>query len=479
MDTARNQNLLKAMGGGLIYLSVTVGKTGLKVPTFARKILIVCLNQMNNPGESEVKGALAMKPKLALCLAIASCAVLSGRSTINDRPAALSNATAVGTYIAQIHMIDARNGWAWSRGDEIGNLLRNTLLLHTSDGARTWQDRTPRAFPYIAEGGCFLDSQTAWVSTLDRKESYRGGLLRTTDGGKSWSVLIPQGTASYGRLTESSDCNFSNAHDGVANIADYSAGSRHVCFYETHDGGKDWKPVVIIPPGGRYPNEPPGTIGLSDITPETMGFCPPANVIITHGDMDDEEPKEAVHLSVSTNLGNNWRKLNLPLPTEKYRDGLVTCDTPVFPDGKNGWLPVHIVKYGAGYTIAWNVLAFYTTSNGGETWTPRPGIIVGGTNLVGGYGQINLVSIRDIFVHGGANLYVTHDGAKSWQTIKPNLDLDRTVSRGGVLQIDFVDSKHGWALVYDTLDYSHNQYHVYKTSGGGATWAELPLKIGN
>ena len=80
-------------------------------------------------------------------------------------------------------MLDATNGWAWSNG-----LAGQQLLLRTSNGGQTWREVTPRAFPYLEFGGWFLDSQTAWVSTLDRK-TYDGGLLHTADGGKSWSVL--------------------------------------------------------------------------------------------------------------------------------------------------------------------------------------------------------------------------------------------------------------------------------------------------
>jgi photosystem II stability/assembly factor-like uncharacterized protein len=356
-------------------------------------------------------------------------------------------------------------------------LLQNTLLLHTSDGGRTWQDRTPRAFPYSTAGSYFLDSQTAWVSTLNRNTNV-GGLLHTTDGGKSWSVLIKQGAASYGCFTEGSICHFFDADDGVANSADGGAGSSWVRFYATHDGGKNWKPVNIIPPGGRYSNIPPGEIDLSDITPDRMGFCPPANVVITHGDMGDELPKDAVRLSITTNLGEIWRDVNLPLPSEKYRSGLVECDDLVFLDGKNGWLPVRILKRNADESVAWNVLAFFATDDGGETWTSRPGIIEGGTNFVGSYRQLDIVSVRDIFVCNGANLCVTHDGAQSWQTITPNIDFDRTSSHGGVLQIDFVDAAHAWAVVYDTFkDFPHDKYYLYKTSDGGKLWMELPLKI--
>jgi photosystem II stability/assembly factor-like uncharacterized protein len=411
-----------------------------------------------------------MNSKLLLCLAVVLSGGLFGCSSVHQHPTAMSNETAAGTFISKIHMLDAKNGWAWSGGIEGSN-----LLLHTSNGGRIWHDRTPRAFAYITEGSCFLDSQTAWVSTLDRK-TYIGGLLHTTDAGKTWSVLIKQGAAPYGCFTEASECRFFNANDGVANTEDGGAGSVVVRYYQTHDGGRNWKPVGIVPPGGiPYPNLPPGTVGLSDITPEAMGYCPPANVVITHGDMDDETPKDGVRLSVSTNLGRTWRDVKLPLPSEKYREGLVACSTPVFLDNKNGWLPVHIFKYGIRYTYAWDVLAFDVTHDGGQTWTSTPTAIECATNSLAPHGQFDIVSARDIFVRNGPNLLVTHDVAKSWKIIKPNIDFDRTSSHGDVYRIDFVNARHGWALVYDNLP--HAKYYLYKTSDGGATWKELPLKI--
>jgi len=175
-------------------------------------------------------------------------------------------------------MLDATSGWAWSNGVE-----GQYSLLRTTDGGQTWSDVTPRTFPYLECRAWFFNSRTAWVSTLDRK-TYSGGLLRTTDGGKSESVLVKEGTAPFQCLTaEGSNCEFLNANHVVARTADYGLGSVYVRFFETQDGGMTWTPVII-----------------------------------TVGDMADEKAKGAVSLSLSTNLGKSWRELKLPVP-DQYR----------------------------------------------------------------------------------------------------------------------------------------------------------------
>src|SRR6266498_4653700 len=162
-----------------------------------------------------------------LCVALATDCLTATLPAPAATPTIASDAA---RSIAEIHMIDATNGWAWSNGVE-----GQYSLLRTTDGGQTWSDVTPRTFPYSEYGGWFLDSQTAWVSTLDRK-TYAGGLLRTTDGGKSWSVLVKEGAAPFKCLTgETSSCEFVSANHAVARTADYGLGSAYVRFFETQD----------------------------------------------------------------------------------------------------------------------------------------------------------------------------------------------------------------------------------------------------
>ena len=68
------------------------------------------------------------------------------------------------------------------------------------------------------------------------------------------------------------------------------------------------------------------------------------------------------------------------------------------------------------------------------------------------------------FATDGDKLYVTTDGARSWQVITANIDLN------GLTQLDFVSAETGWAIVGGSL---------VKTADGGRTWTEPAPASGN
>lgn len=411
-----------------------------------------------------------MKHKIIRCLALVLSVILAGCSMVRRPPPVVSQAAPeAGTSISTMHMLDARHGWALT-----GGLAGQQRLLLTSNGGKSWRDATPRGADGVGavddanEGVYFRDVRHGWVSVWGQGKP---GLWRTSNGGKSWSYA---GTHDLLR-----DFHFRDASHGVACSSDYGAGNAYYRFYETPDGGTNWQPVNITPPGGDEPGLPAGTLHLCNLCTDLVDYRPPGKVIITHGDFGDEQPRDAVRLTLSTNLGKSWRDLNLPLPSEKYRAWLVTSAAPVFFDGRSGDLAAHLVQESAdGNTMAANAMIFYTTHDGGETWTPGPGVIETGGDNLGGNQPLEIVSSQDIFVCAGPNLQVTHDGAKSWHTIKSNLNFGRSTLERVVLQLDFVDATHGWALISDNSGESPEGVdYLYKTTDGGVAWVELPLII--
>src|SRR5205823_13483706 len=111
-------------------------------------------------------------------------------------------------------------------------------------------------------------------------------------------------------------------------------------------------------------------------------------------------------------------------------------------------------KRNADNTYAYNVLVFYATGNGGMTWTPRPGLVERASVYLQSLfeRQFDVTSSKDFFVRSGAHLWVTHDGAQSWRTIKPNIDFGVEGSKRDVSQLDFVDATHGWILIFEIHD---------------------------
>jgi photosystem II stability/assembly factor-like uncharacterized protein len=406
-------------------------------------------------------------------LALFLGAGLYGCSTAAERPAPPANAaTDRGTYICNLQMIDVHNGWA-----STGLVAGHSLLLRTTNGGESWRDCSPRGIPVDVDAdatGCFLGAENAWLPTYERT-THTAGLLRTTNGGSAW-VWFRFMTPAPSTPAAFQSVHFYTAKNGIASETDVGLGSADCQFYETQDGGANWFPLPIFPPGADPDaDDMPTMIHLCNLCGDSVAFHPPANVIITHGDMGDETPKNGVRLSISDNMGRNWRDVKLPLPSEKFRNGLAESGPPVFLDDKNGWLPAQF-RENDGDTFPFMGSAFYSTHDGGQTWTPMPGLLEAASGCVGG--AVDFVSATDIFVCGGANLYVTHDGAKSWQTIKPNIDFGRAGSKREVSQIDFVDAAHGWMILYDNSnDLPDGHDSLYRTSDGGATWTELPLKI--
>jgi hypothetical protein len=399
-----------------------------------------------------------MNPKLLLGLALVlsgglfSCSNFSGPSA-----AMLGDDGEVATPISGIQMLDASNGWAMTPWDT--NL---PLLLSTADSGESWTDRTPRAVRkgrFIMQDFHFSDPQNGWVCAYDPKYLNEAsellplaGLLHTTNGGKSWSF--------FKTPTLSVEANYSDHN------------------YETNGAEKDWKPVIKNPAeAGPTEHLPPGPIYLCDMSGTfgaTVAYYPPAKVIIPHGDKLGEHPKDAVSLSISTNLGKTWCDQTLPLPSEKYHASLVDCAPPVVLDGKNGWLSAHISTTTNGVEDSPEATAFYTTDDGGETWKPKS-VVVGGDCDI-----FDFVSAKDAFMCSGTNLYVTHDAAESWQAIAHDGDFGWGDYHRAVSQVDFVDGTHGWVLIREVGGNGAGRYDyefLYKTIDGGATWKNLPEKI--
>ena len=343
----------------------------------------------------------------------------------------------------QIHMLNINDGWGWA-----SNSGQMTQLLRTSDGGQTWLDVSPSEATDASTGqskyayydSFFLDAQTAWLIFYDSSAN-AGGLLHTTDGGKTWASLPPND------LLQNARVKFTSPTDGVAETAGLGAGNAYLNYYQTKDAGASWQLITLTAPTPET-NLPAGTIHLCNI-------C---------GDMASD-PVGVVRLSVSTDLGQHWNSLKLPLP-DKYVSGSVAPISPTF-FGQVGVMPINIIKYGSDGSVAFSVLMMYTSQDGGQSWQPAQGMLENQHTQIN---DVQILSAMDVFVRCGKNLCFTNNGAQTWQTLPDNaLNFDQSASPPDyVSEFSFVDPANGWAITGDS-----GATNLWQSKDGGATWQKI------
>jgi photosystem II stability/assembly factor-like uncharacterized protein len=103
-----------------------------------------------------------------------------------------------------------------------------------------------------------------------------------------------------------------------------------------------------------------------------------------------------------------------------------------------------------------NLGALYRTTDAGKTWNP--------TALSGISGVYSLISMEDMRVWDGETLMVTQDGGKTWQRIKPNVNLSQMIS-----QLDFVSKDTAWVIATN----ADGKVKLLDTTDGGGTWTHV------
>jgi hypothetical protein len=297
----------------------------------------------------------------------------------------------------------------------------------------------------------------AWVS-------YYEGQMLTTNAGKSWAAWSPLGDSTnemnkYFLGTEDSSCRFFNEKDGLGTDVSVGMCGASYSFFETHDGGRSWKPAQFssnVP----YGRAMPGEIDIGNCDGSSVSYYPPRTVVIVQGDLMDESAKGVVRFSLTTDAGKMWHDVAAPLPAQ-YRDRLVESSPPYFFDASNAIVAIWLMREtNKGFVDP--ILVLYSTSDGGNTWRTGGGTIPVKSEVY--YDRdFGYVTAKDFFVHAGAELYATHDGGCTWDAIQPDINFSK------VVQMQFADARQGWA-VFATNGPAESAFILYHTVNGGKTW---------
>jgi photosystem II stability/assembly factor-like uncharacterized protein len=269
-------------------------------------------------------------------------------------------------------------------------------VLQTTDGGHTWK-QIPDQFKYKIRSVWFADSQSGWALTIDRD------ILRTSDGGASWSLQRKAGKVKmklFGNrrqpeLEQPEQLDriyFIDSQRGWAwggGRKDEYAKQPGV-FLTTLDGGQNWNEIAF-----------PFDQNVAEI------FF-----------LDTERAWASVmggSFYKTTDGGLNWTKIQTKLPEDVFR-------AIFFIDENNGWVA------GRSGRLA-------KTTDGGRTWMKMWKIK-------------DEFKMRDIFFtdlsHGwavgddGAILY-TPDGGETWLNASSPLPAQ-------LIDVIFVSSRAGWVV---------------------------------
>ncbi|MBI1855580.1 MAG: hypothetical protein HYR93_06915 [Chloroflexi bacterium] len=329
--------------------------------------------------------------------------------------------------LVALRMIDENNGWG----------ITDTQIVRTDDGGVTWYDVSPSGVGSLGYAATFdfLDSQRGWVVIADSSDPLKGTMVRTTDGGATWTTIpVP---------FSGGDIQFLDANNGwVMASLGVGAGSMGVAVFQTTDGGSTWTQTYTNDPNQQGAGDSLPLGGLKDgITALDMQNAWVGGVTYAPG---------VVYLYKTSDAGRSWALNPAPIPAG-YEQAEFETIGPKFVSSIDAYLPVHISSQNGV------LLAVYASHDGGANWALTPTMIPQG-------GTLDFVSPKDGFVWNAAAFYVTRDGAQTWTIIPPDVAFGDSFAG-----MDFVNATTGFVLTNDVS----GARNLYKTTDGGATWIAL------
>jgi photosystem II stability/assembly factor-like uncharacterized protein len=327
-------------------------------------------------------------------------------------------------------MVDSNNGWA----------KKTSTVLRTTDGGITWSNVTPPAIllqsRLVEISAKFLDSQTAYLA-VPNGTGAAISVYATNDGGSTWRISEAGDKSLRDYPPQNPSFTFADKEIGWI-LAPYDAamGSEDTELFQTTDGGLKWNMIAGVTYGQNNPHGYPfeGIKNGVTFADRQNGFL----TGFTHGN--------GIWLFASHDSGQNWQKQAVSIPKGYSADGgAATTYPPQFFGGKDGILPVSFS------TDQKRIAMFYATHDKGKTWEQTTPLMPDRSMLE----AWDFINADRGFATDGANIYVTVDGAKSW-TKYPLQGLDFESVR-----LNFVSQKIGFAT---------GKTHLYRTLDGGVTW---------
>ncbi|HLP63338.1 T9SS type A sorting domain-containing protein [Flavobacterium sp.] len=340
--------------------------------------------------------------KLLLLLALVPFSGLNAQSWISQA----TGFTAASRGLDQIVALDANTVWAKAYdGSGAGAEVQEFTL--TTNGGTTW---TPGVInvgdPALGINNiCPINSTTAWVSAVNPTDGSGSVVFKTSNGGATWDQQNPSAFTSSGSFVNF--VHFFDANNGFA-MGDPVGAPLEFEIWTTADGGDSWTQV----PGANIPNPVNSTeYGLNG-----------GNVVV--GNTAWLVTNKGRILK-SVDMGLTWTVSQAPLTDF---GGAAQSGRLAFSDANNGCL---LKTAGTTYT-------FYTTSNGGATWST-------GSTFTGSHRLLSYIPGTTVIVGTSqaapvGSSYSLNNGL-AWTPIEA--DMQRGVS-------SFVNGSTGWCAGFSS-----------------------------
>ncbi|MFN3752809.1 T9SS type A sorting domain-containing protein [Flavobacterium sp.] len=308
--------------------------------------------------------------------------------------------------LSEIHIVNPTTVWALAYdGLSTTNVIQE--FTRTTDGGNTWTPGTINVGdPTLSINNIApISATTAWVSALTPTIGNNGVIYKTTDAGATWEQ---QNIGAFNAASSFiNGVHFFDANNGIS-FGDAVAGEFEI--YTTSDGGETWDPV----PGANIPN-PLGSGATIEYgyNGGNVFIGNTAWLVTNRG-----------RILKSTDMGLTWTVSQAPV-------------TDFAGTTQSARLTMSSLTNGCLLKTAGTTYTFYTTTDGGATWSA-------GTPFTGAYRVL-------AYVPGTTTLVATSAGTPSGSAYSNNngttwIPIDSGAQRGVVT---FLDGSTGWCAGFN------------------------------
>lgn len=343
----------------------------------------------------------------------------------------------------QFTAIGARTAWARTQA----NVLREPFaqgVVRTTNGGRTWQEVIPRDLRVargdeVISSADFLNARDAWITHSTIESFSAQTLTATRDGGRRWATV--------GRLPgRGCEVQFLSVSEGWCVFDSGAASQAQAIVYRSVDGGRRW----TLMSRSSSPTGPPGTPGSLPLE------CDKQITFLTaeHGWASFACVVGVSPLYRTLDSGRTWLRSRVaPLPL---------AAAPAHGNSAD-WLGTPLVRgeHGAAvlfsYTKAGPVTVILTTTDGGNDWTLAQ--LPGGAQAR----TVDLLTPSVWKLFRGRTILTSTNAGRSWHRTHSDLGL------GGFTTIDFTSPTTGWAQARLGV--------TYRTIDGGRRWQRVTTPV--